>query len=102
MILKGNKIDYEWQADWAGINGDDAFSHGGMALDSAGNMYLSFNSAPYIRVFDKSGTKIKDFELTGDGSADAWVEATWIDLNRRPNAGHDYYSDANANSIGHQ
>jgi hypothetical protein len=32
----------------------------------------------------------KDFELTGDGSADAWAEAKWIDLNRRPNAGHDY------------
>ena len=31
-----------------------------------------------------------DFELTGDGNADAWTRAKWIDLNKRPGAGHNY------------
>lgn len=32
----------------------------------------------------------QDFELTGDGSADAWTTTEWVELNRRPDASHDY------------
>lgn len=65
MILKGNKLRYEWQPNWAGLNGDAAHSHGGVAQDRAGNFYMSFNDAPYVRVFDAQGKKIRDFELSG-------------------------------------
>ena len=32
----------------------------------------------------------QDFELTGDGSADAWNSAEWTDLNKRVGASHAY------------
>ena len=32
----------------------------------------------------------QDFELTGDGSAEAWNPAEWIELKKRANAGHTY------------
>lgn len=65
MILEGKQNSYEWQANWGGLNGDDAHSHGGVAQDSQGRFYLSFNSAPYVRVFDGDGLQIDDFPLSG-------------------------------------
>lgn len=65
MILKGNQLQYEWQSNWAGLNGDATHSHGGVAQDRAGNFYMSFNDAPYVRVFDGQGIKIRDMALSG-------------------------------------
>ena len=67
MIIESKNLKYEWLDNWGGLNGDDAFSHGGMALDSSGKIYCSFNSAPYIRVFTKEGEQIDSFEMSGEG-----------------------------------
>ncbi len=65
MIIDSKTLKYEWQDNWAGMNGDDAFSHGGIAIDSDDKIYCSFNSAPYLRVFTKEGEKVDSFELSG-------------------------------------
>lgn len=65
MLLKGNTINYEWQANWGSLNGEATHSHGGIVEDSKGNYYLSFNDAPYVRVFDKDGNQLRSFDGSG-------------------------------------
>ncbi|MCH2201436.1 MAG: carbohydrate-binding family 9-like protein [Fuerstiella sp.] len=60
------------------------------SISFCGQQKADDNAVPVANQVRLTVRGTEDFELTGDGSADAWTEATWIDLNRRPNAGHDY------------
>ena len=66
MILEAQTLRYQWQGNWGGQNGDGAHSHGGIAEDSAGNLYFSFNSAPHVRVFSPAGEQVRNLELSGE------------------------------------
>ena len=43
MLLKTNSLKYEWLDNWSSLNGNDAFSHGDIAIDSNERIYCSFN-----------------------------------------------------------
>lgn len=65
MKLLGNTLNYEWLDNWAGQNCEEGFSHNDIAIDSEGRIYVSFNTAPYLRVFDREGTLLNSFNLCG-------------------------------------
>ncbi len=56
---------YEWQDNWAGLNGEEGNSHNDMIIDSAGRIYASFATEPYLRVFNPDGELLESFNLSG-------------------------------------
>ena len=65
MLLESKQLKYEWQDNWASLNGVEGYSHHGMAIDSCGRIYCSFSIAPYLRVFNSDGALLDSFNLSG-------------------------------------
>ena len=87
MLLESKQLKYEWQDDWAGLNGIEGDSHHGMAIDSQGRIYCSFSIEPHVRVFNPEGDLLDAFNVSGTTmhclfiSKDAEGEWLWnIDL----------------------
>lgn len=64
-VLNENLLRYEWLDNWAGQNCEVGFSHNDIAIDSQGRIYVSFNTEPYLRVFDREGNLLDSFNLSG-------------------------------------
>lgn len=67
MKIYSNGTTYEWEDNWAGLNGTEGASHHDIAIDSRGRVYCSFSTEPYLRVFSPDGNLLKSFNLSGPG-----------------------------------